>query len=55
MSPPSNLHIAILNTVDVESVHGEVVFNPSPEVDDGMKLRSVTMNPQPAEKQDKMV
>lgn len=46
--------VAILNTVNEESVHGEVVFSPSPEVDDAMKLRSMTTSSQPVEKQDKM-
>jgi hypothetical protein len=41
--------------VDEESGPGEVVFNPSPEGDDSMKLPSMTMIPQLAEKQDKMV
>lgn len=37
MPPPRDLYIAVLNMVDEESVHAGVVFNASPEVDDGMK------------------
>lgn len=54
MPLPRDLCVAILNMVDEESVHGEVVFSPSPEVDDDMKLQSMTTSPQPAEKQDRM-
>lgn len=40
MLPMRDLYIAILNMVDEESVHEEVLFNPSPEVHDDVRLQS---------------